>query len=149
MRLGADVIQTLLPHRPPMLLVDEVVSIHDGDEPEIIASKTLKGDEFFFQGHFPGEPVMPGVMIVEALLQTAGILMANLNKSEAGSGLPVVVGLKNVEFLKPVRPGDTIELFAKMDDDSDPIFGFSGEARLAGNIAVRATFECMLVENFN
>ncbi len=99
-------IEAAIPHRPPMLLVDEVV---ERDEHRIVARKTFREDEFFFQGHYPNQPIVPGVILCEASMQAGAILLAQHMPSD-GSGVPVTTRLNNVKFRRVIRPGETIEM---------------------------------------
>lgn len=103
-------IREIIPHRYPFLLVDKVVELEPGKK--IVAIKNVTANEPFFQGHFPNYPIMPGVLIVEALAQTAGICTASV---EAGKGkLGVFAGIDGVKFKRQVVPGDTLTLEAEI-----------------------------------
>lgn len=107
MQVNIDVneIKTYLPHRYPFLLVDKVIDI---EEMKITGLKNVTANEPFFQGHFPGHPVMPGVLIIEALAQTCGVLA--LKREENRGKLAYFVSIDNAKFRKPVFPGDTLIL---------------------------------------
>ena len=108
-------IHAAIPHRAPMLLIDEVVSQTDTT---ISCKKTFRDDEFFFQGHYPGQPIVPGVILCEVGMQAGAVLLAEIIKAAAGvdsgdelSGkVPVATRLNNVKFKKIVKPGDTVEI---------------------------------------
>jgi 3-hydroxyacyl-[acyl-carrier-protein] dehydratase len=95
-------IEAAIPHRPPMLLVDEIIGI---DDTNIVGRKTFHGSEFFVQGHYPERPIVPGVILCESALQTGAVLLSRFG----GSGIPVVTRINDVRFRKPVVPGDTVE----------------------------------------
>ncbi len=107
--LGPKQIEEILPHRFPFLLIDKVVSI-DLDANEIIAQKNVTINEMFFQGHFPGVPIMPGVLILEALAQAGGILVHQKGYTKK---IAVLLNISNAKFRKPVFPGDVLYLHAK------------------------------------
>jgi len=103
-------IQNIIPHRYPFLLVDKVVEVEPGQR--VVAIKNVTANEPFFQGHFPGYPIMPGVLIVEALAQTAGIAVA-MQEEQKGK-LGVFAGIEGMKFKKQVVPGDTLRLEAEI-----------------------------------
>lgn len=103
-------VQNILPHRYPFLLVDKVVEVEAGKK--ITAIKNVTVNEPFFQGHFPGYPVMPGVLIVEALAQTAGIAVSLLEENKGKLGL--FAGIETMKFKRQVVPGDTLKLEAEI-----------------------------------
>ncbi|MCQ2605916.1 MAG: 3-hydroxyacyl-ACP dehydratase FabZ [Bacteroidales bacterium] len=105
--MNKEEIKKLLPHREPMLLVDEMY-LENG---ESISKYTIKGDEHFLNGHFPGMPVVPGVILCEIMAQGSSILVAD---KLDGSVVPMYVGLNDVRFKQPVLPGDTVETHAKL-----------------------------------
>lgn len=105
-KLDAEDIKRIIPHRYPFLLVDKIV-YSDGDK-HIVGVKNISINEYFFQGHFPGQPIMPGVLVVESMAQTAGVLL--LSKPENAGKFAYFMGIDNVKFRKPVLPGDQLML---------------------------------------
>ncbi|MCU0873389.1 MAG: beta-hydroxyacyl-ACP dehydratase, partial [Pirellulaceae bacterium] len=103
--MNQDKILASIPHRPPMLLVDEIVS---QDESRIVCRKTFRDDEFFFQGHYPGHPLVPGVILCECAMQAGAILLAQF--TQQAQGVPVATRLNDVKLKKMIRPGDTIQM---------------------------------------
>jgi 3-hydroxyacyl-[acyl-carrier-protein] dehydratase len=106
---GIKEIMQMLPHRFPFLLVDRVISL-DLEKEMIVAQKNVSYNEHFFQGHFPGSPIMPGVLVLEALAQTGGILI--YQKGYKGK-IPVIMSLNHTKFRHPVRPGDVLHLYCQ------------------------------------
>jgi len=127
-------IMEALPHRYPFLLVDRVIDIA---EDEITAIKNVTINEEFFQGHFPQYPVMPGVLIMEALAQAAGVL--ELSKPENKGKLVFYAGMDNVKYKKQVTPGDQLVLHAKFIKRRGPIAVVEAEATVDGKLAVKGT----------
>lgn len=104
-KLSIGKILSLLPHRYPFLLVDKIL---EQGENKIVGVKNVSINEPFFQGHFPGNPVMPGVLIIEAMAQTAGVLM--FSKEENRGKIPLLAGIDKARFKKPVYPGDQLKI---------------------------------------
>lgn len=127
-------IMEALPHRYPFLLVDRVIDIA---EDEITAIKNVTINEEFFQGHFPQYPVMPGVLIMEALAQAAGVL--ELSKPENKGKLVFYAGMDNVKYKKQVTPGDQLVLHAKFIKRRGPIAVVEAEATVDGILAAKGT----------
>lgn len=142
----ADVrrIMALLPHRYPMLLVDRVVSMVP--DTSIHAVKAVTMNEPFFQGHFPGRPIMPGVLIVEALAQAAGILAVE-SLGLAGTGkLVYFMAIDGAKFRKPVEPGCLLDLHATIIQSKRTICRFEGKAMLDGALAAECQFTAMIAD---
>ena len=134
-------IREYLPHRYPFLLVDRVVEIEPGKT--IVAYKNVSVNEPFFDGHFPDKPVMPGVLIVEALAQTAGILgFRTMNKRPADGSIYYLVGADNVRFKRPVVPGDRLQLEASVVTEKRGIWKFDCRATVDGELACEASILC-------
>jgi len=110
MELNRDNIKQILPHREPFLFIDKVIELEDGKK--AVAIKNITGDEDFFKGHFPGKPIMPGVLIIEAMAQTAVILGNTMLSKEESKKYIYYLSRANVRFLKPVLPGDELKLEA-------------------------------------
>ena len=126
-------IMNLLPHRDEMLLLDEVEN-HDGTA---IGHYRVRGDEFFLKGHFPGNPIVPGVILCEMLAQSACILL----EEEMSEGkLPVYTGLNNVKFRSPVRPGDTIETRCQIKRSKQSFYYAEGTVTVEGRLCAAAEF---------
>ena len=134
-------IMSMLPHRFPFLMVDRVVEIELGKR--IVGIKNVSIGEPYFAGHFPGVPVMPGVLMVEALAQCAGILYLKENPSEIGK--PVfLVSIEEARFKKPIVPGDQIRLEVELVRVKGPFWKFCGKAVVDGVVAAEATFMAMI-----
>lgn len=134
-----DRIHAAIPHRPPMLLVDEIV---EQSENHILCRKTFRPDEFFFQGHYPSHPLVPGVLLCEAAMQAGAILLAQF--VQPGKGIPVASRLNDVKFKKMVRPGDTIEMDVALTERLSDAFFLSAKITCAGKLAVRFDFACTM-----
>lgn len=140
--MDIDEIRRLLAHRYPILLVDRVLEI---GETELVAIKLVSANEPFLQGHFPNLPIMPGVLILEALAQAAGIW---LMRTRTGSKplLPVLSGIDSARFRRPVRPGDVLELRVRIDRARKSLIRFEGSASVDGEMAAEATMLASLVD---
>ena len=132
----------LIPHRYPMLLVDKVIDMH-ADE-RAIGIKNVTINEPFFQGHFPAEPVMPGVLIVEAMAQTAAVLVMSSFGTEAENKLVFFMSIDGVRFRRPVVPGDRLELHVEKLQSRANVWKFSGKGVVDGKVAAEATFAAMI-----
>lgn len=131
----------LLPHRYPMLLVDRVVEQVNGKY--IKAYKNVTVNEPFFTGHFPQKPIMPGVLILEALAQASGILaFGSVGKTPAAGSLYYLVGIDNARFKQPVVPGDQLHLYVEMTRNLRGIYKFAAEASVDGRVAAQADLMC-------
>lgn len=124
-------IQAHLPHRYPFLLVDRVLEIAE-DKRRIVAIKNVSANEPFFQGHFPGYPVMPGVLMAEALAQAGGILLAKQAASEGKLGF--LAGLDKFRIRRPVQPGDTLRLEVAITRLRSSVAIFEGRATVQGQV---------------
>ena len=135
-------IQRILPHRYPMLLIDRVVE-HERKQ-RIVAIKNVTVNEPFFSGHFPGFPIMPGVLIVEALAQAGGVLLLS-EIEDRDSKLMVFSGIDNARFRKPVLPGDTLRLEVKVIGWRSSFAKMEGKAYVGDQLAAEAVLSCALV----
>ena len=137
-------IMSFLPHGYPFLLVDRILEIDPGKR--IVGIKNVSYNEPFFPGHFPGRPIMPGVLIVEAMAQTAGVL-AFKSMPEEGQRRPVLfLGLDNVRFRKPVVPGDQLRMEIEITRHRQAIWGFKGKAFVDNQLVAEADLLAMLGE---
>ncbi|MEE9397400.1 MAG: 3-hydroxyacyl-ACP dehydratase FabZ [Methylococcales bacterium] len=143
--MNVQTIQEYLPHRYPFLLVDRVVECEPGVR--LLGLKNVTYNEPYFQGHFPHEPIMPGVLILEALAQTTGLLAAESEPDLLGKGKTYyLVGVDKVRFKRPVVPGDQLMLEAKYLRHKRNIWVFSCRAEVEGEMSVRAEIMCAAAE---
>ncbi len=141
-----DILKVLaaLPHRYPMLLVDRVARL-DKDQ-SIHAIKAVSMNEPFFQGHFPGRPIMPGVLIIEALAQAAGILAVE-SMGLAGSGkLVYFMAIDGAKFRVPVEPGVLLDLHAEFEQKRAKVCKFKARAEMSGKLACEVSFTAMIAD---
>ncbi len=131
-----------IPHRPPFLFVDRVV---EATEDGIKTQKEVKAEEPYFKGHYPGRPIMPGVLILESVFQTGAILMGKRLQG-AENRLPVVTRVNHVKFKHAVFPGDTMEIEVKLTQWVEPACFLSGRVTVNGKTAATVDFAVMLVE---
>lgn len=142
--LYLDDILKCLPHRYPMLLVDRIEDYKLGEM--AVGVKNVTINEHFFQGHFPAKAIMPGVMIVEAMGQTAGILVCKTMNLEASGDLVYFMSMDNVKFRKAVVPGDTLKLKVTKDKSRGNVWRFKGEAFVNDALVAEAEFAAMIVK---
>jgi 3-hydroxyacyl-[acyl-carrier-protein] dehydratase len=129
------VIETIIPHRDPFLFLDEVLELEPGVR--VVARKQMRGDEWFFPGHFPDRPIVPGVVMVEALAQAGAV--AALSLEENRGKLALFAGIDNVRFKRIVEPGDELTLACELEKVRGPIGRGKVTARVGKELAVRGT----------
>jgi len=142
--IGVERIMELIPHRYPMLLIDQLTKINSGVS--AVGIKCVTMNEPFFQGHFPGKPVMPGVLIVEAMAQAAATLVMLSMADQAQEKLAFFMSIDGAKFRKPVVPGDRLELHIKKERHRGPVWRFTGMAIVEGTQVAEATFTAMITD---
>ena len=139
--MNVNEIMKLLPHRYPFLLVDKIVDLKPGES--AIGLKNVTINEPFFQGHFPGQPIMPGVLVVEAMAQVAGV-MAFRSGMEGKS--VYFMSIDNVKFRRPIVPGDQVMMEIKVLKQRGNVWRFSGNATVDGKLVSEAEFTAMVTD---
>lgn len=137
-------IMEMIPHRYPMLLIDRVTGITKGERACGIKNVTM--GEPFFQGHFPGKPIMPGVLIIEAMAQTAAVVTVHDMGPQAEGKVVYFMSVDEAKFRRPVVPGDVLELHVEKERARGPVRRFKGRALVAGVLCAEATFAAMIAD---
>ncbi len=138
-------IKEILPHRDPMLLIDRVEDM-DG-ETSATGYKTVRGDEVFLKGHFPGKPVFPGMLLLEAMAQTAGVMVLAHKGIRAADSLVYFVSVDKARFRRPVVPGETVRFDVKTIKGRRNIYWFDCTAKVGDDVCAEAVVSAMLAED--
>jgi len=139
--MSLETIHAAIPHRAPMLLIDE---IDEQTDERIVCRKAFREDEFFFQGHYPGQPIVPGVILCESAMQAGAILLSKL--MEEGEGVPVATRMNDVKFKRIVRPGESIQIDVTMKERMANAFFLQAKVTCEGKVAVRFEFACAMAK---
>ena len=131
----------LIPHREPFLFVDRVL---EQSEKIIKAERVVKADEFYFKGHYPGNPIMPGVLLCESMFQAGAILMSSIADLPTG-GVPVVTRADKIKFKKMVKPGDVLTILVEFTEKMGPAYCFKGNTMVEDKVSSSCEFMCALV----
>ena len=138
--MNKEEIKKILPHREPMLLIDQANLINENTAEGFY---TVRGDEYFLQGHFPGNPVVPGVILCEIMAQTCCVLMGEQGDSQEKT--PYYTGLNQVKFKHPVRPGDTIHMECSLERVKKPFYFAKGTGTVNGKVCLSGEFSFALM----
>jgi len=138
-------IMELIPHRYPFLMIDRVIDIVKDESAVGIKNVTI--NEFFFQGHFPRRPVMPGVLIIEAMAQTAAVLVVETLEGAAAGKLVYFMTIEDGRFRKPVVPGDTLHIHVSKVRNRGNVWKFLGQAKVDGVLMAEARFSAMIMDD--
>lgn len=133
-----------IPHRFPFLLVDRVVDVRANES--CVGIKNVSINEHHFQGHFPSMPVMPGVLIIESMAQTAAVLVVETLGPTAAGKLVYFMTVDNAKFRKPVVPGDQMHVHVRKEKQRGNIWKFSAEAKVDGKVVAEATYAAMILD---
>ena len=144
MKLDINEIMAYLPHRYPFLLVDKIVEFEEGKQ--ITGIKNVTINEPFFQGHFPGHPIMPGVLIIEAMAQVGGLLAFKSEPDKAEDKVVYFMGIDKAKFRSPVVPGDQIRLVLTVLKQRRAIWKFKGEAFVDDNLVAEAELMATIMD---
>jgi 3-hydroxyacyl-[acyl-carrier-protein] dehydratase len=137
-------IQERIPHRAPFLWLDHILEL---DQENIRAEKYIPADLYVFQGHYPDYPIMPGVLLCEAVFQAGALLISEtLQGKQEITGVPVLTRILGAKFKREVGPGDTVEIRAALKEKMGPAWFMKGSVRVKGKIAVQVEFACALKE---
>lgn len=139
-------IKEVLPHREPFLFIDEIL---DMTESNVLARSVVRGTEPHFRGHYPGRPIMPGVLLCETVLQAGAYLMARKLglQVDTAKAVPVVTRMNNVRFKRMVKPGDVLEVYAELERSMLGAHMMKGSIRCEGKVVLTLEFACMLAED--
>jgi 3-hydroxyacyl-[acyl-carrier-protein] dehydratase len=135
-----EAIKESIPHREPFLLVDEIV---EQSKDRIVCRKKFTGEEFWYEGHYPGQPLTPGVILCEAAMQAGAVLLAEVVTGQGG--VPVVARMNNVKFKTMVQPGDTIQMEVELTEQMAGAYFFNAKVTVDGNTAATLDFACKMV----
>jgi 3-hydroxyacyl-[acyl-carrier-protein] dehydratase len=135
----------MIPHRYPFLMIDRLLDVIPGES--ATGLKNVTANEPFFQGHFPGKPVMPGVLIIEAMAQTAAVVVVASLGNTAEGKLVYFMSIDSARFRKPVEPGDQLHLYCRKVRQRGNVWKFSGEARVGDTVVAEATYTAMIMDS--
>lgn len=138
-------IMEMIPHRYPFLLIDKVIDVVA--DTSAIGIKNVTFNEPHFMGHFPGKPIMPGVLIIEAMAQTSAVLVVKTLGDETAGKLVYFMSVENARFRKPVTPGDTMYIHVQKERNRGNVWKFTSEAKVDGVRVAEATFTAMIMDN--
>lgn len=138
-------IMQMIPHRYPFLMIDRVIEVVP--DTTAVGIKNVSINEPFFQGHFPQRPVMPGVLIVEAMAQTAAVLVVHTLGTAAEGKLVYFMSVDNARFRRPVAPGDQLRIHVTKERSRGNVWKFSGEAKVNGVLVAEATYAAMIMDS--
>jgi len=142
--IDIDRIKQMIPHRYPFLMIDKVINVNPGVSAVGIKNVTI--NEPFFEGHFPSLPVMPGVLIVEAMAQTAAVLVMDTLGKETEGRLVYFMSIDAARFRKPIRPGDTVRISVEKCQQRGSVWKFKSEAHVEGTLMAEATYSAMIMD---
>jgi 3-hydroxyacyl-[acyl-carrier-protein] dehydratase len=132
----------MIPHRYPMMLVDRILEYVPGKS--IVGLKNVSFNEPHFTGHFPDFPVMPGVLIIEAMAQVSAVLVAKTINAKAGEKTVFFMTIDNTKFRQVVQPGDALHIYAKIEQNRGDVWKFSAEAKVDGKVVAESSFSAMV-----
>jgi len=138
-------IMEMIPHRHPFLMIDKVTGVVANEQATGI--KNVSIDEYYFQGHFPARPVMPGVLIIEAMAQTAAVLVVHTLGPAAEGKLVYFMSVDNARFRRPVVPGDRLEVRVTKQRNRGNVWKFEGRAEVRGQLMAEAVFAAMIMDD--
>ena len=139
-----DDVLRMIPHRYPFLMIDKVINIISGESATGVKAVTVA--EPHFQGHFPSRPIMPGVLIIEAMAQTSAVLVTQSLGGQSDGKLVYFMSIDNARFRKPVMPGDTLKIHVRKERSRGAVWKFSSEAEVDGQTVAEATYSAMIVD---
>ena len=143
--LDIERIKQLIPHRYPFLMIDRIVEI----VPDVsaVGVKNVSINEPYFQGHFPSRPIMPGVLIIEAMAQTAAALVVHTMGKDSEGKLVYFMSVDSARFRKPITPGDTVHIHVEKLQSRGKVWKFFGQAKVEGALMAEATYAAMIADN--
>lgn len=142
LEFSVEKIMEYIPHRYPMLMVDRLVDVYPGER--AVGIKNVTMNEYFFQGHFPERPVMPGVLIVEAMAQTAAVLVMHFLNLNAKDNLVYFMSLNQTKFRNPVVPGDALHLCVEKEQSRGKVWTFKGVAKVGNKVVAEAVYTAQI-----
>jgi 3-hydroxyacyl-[acyl-carrier-protein] dehydratase len=142
--IGLDRIMEMIPHRDPFLMIDKVIDVVANER--AVGVKNVSSDEWYFRGHFPSRPVMPGVLTIEAMAQTAAVLVVHTLGKAAEGRLVYFMSVDNARFRRPVLPGDCLHVHVVKQRHRGNVWKFAGEAKVDGRLVAEAVFAAMIMD---
>ena len=138
-------IMEMIPHRDPFLMIDRVVDVVKNERATGV--KDVSADDYYFRGHFPTRPVMPGVLIIEAMAQTAAVLVVHTLGPESEGKLVYFMSVDNARFRRPVFPGNSLHIHVTKQRNRGNVWKFEGRAKVDGQLAAEAVFAAMILDD--